>query len=138
MQRPPRDLVNDRLISRGLLFYSYLVAGVGNMLVCMFAYLAVFAQHGVPVASLAWSAETYWKEGAPDLIVPGRSPLGSSEQLDVYHEAVGAWTAMLIACQFWNVWVCKTRFMSLWTHGVFDKCVKMQSRGLLVPRRPQR
>ena len=30
MRRPPRDLVHDRLISPGLLFYAYAVAGVGN------------------------------------------------------------------------------------------------------------
>ena len=49
MLRPPRDLKNDRLISRGLLFYAYIVAGAGNMFTSMGAYFAVFALHGVPV-----------------------------------------------------------------------------------------
>ena len=48
MQRPPRDLQNDRLISRSLLLYSYAIAGMSNMLICMFAYFCVFLMNGVP------------------------------------------------------------------------------------------
>ena len=51
MLRPPRDLVNDRLISRGLLFYSYVVCGISNMFISMFAYFAVFISHGIPSES---------------------------------------------------------------------------------------
>jgi len=87
----------------------------------MFAYFVVYQLHGVPISQLAWSAETYWQAGSPDLIVPGRAPLNDLEQIAVYRESVGAWYATLIACQFWNVFACKTRFVSLREHRVFDK-----------------
>lgn len=55
------------------------------------------------MSALAYTAETYWKEGAPDLVVPGRAPLGAVEQQAVFAQAVGAWYATLVANQFWCV-----------------------------------
>jgi sodium/potassium-transporting ATPase subunit alpha len=57
MTRPPRNLVTERLVSARSLFYSYIMAGVPNALVCMLAYFMVYIKHGIPVARLAYSLD---------------------------------------------------------------------------------
>ena len=38
---------------------------------------------------------------------------------------MGAWYATLICCQFFNMWACKTRFVSLSKHGLLDNAVTL-------------
>ena len=33
------------------------------------------------LSALAWSAETYWQEGAPDLLLPGGKLMAAQEQV---------------------------------------------------------
>ena len=49
-------------------------------------FISFFIVACAAVSSLAWTAETYWKEGAPDFIVAGRAPIPAEEQLRVYHQ----------------------------------------------------
>ena len=107
MQRPPRNLKKDRLISSALLFYAYGVAGMAIIFTSMFAYFWVYVYHGIPVSALAWTAQTYFQDGAPDFIVGSRVYV-AQEQQNIYYESVSAWYATIIMCQFWNVWTCTT------------------------------
>jgi len=77
----------------------------------------------VPISTLAFSGDTYWQAGAPDLVVPGGRVLTESQQLSLYYESVSAWYAMLILCQACHVWVCKTRYSSIFGHSLADNIV---------------
>jgi Cation transporting ATPase, C-terminus len=47
MDRPPRNIATDRLVSLPLLVYAYLIMGVTESLCCLGAYLWVFTVRGV-------------------------------------------------------------------------------------------
>jgi hypothetical protein len=49
-------------VSRNLLMYSYVIAGSAEMICAMFAYFMVYVYHGIPIANLAFSADTYFKD----------------------------------------------------------------------------
>lgn len=44
---------------------------------------------------------------------PVCSVLTSQEQADIYFKAQSAWYVTLISSQFWHIWVCKTRVVSI-------------------------
>ena len=47
MDRPPRDISTERLVSLPLLVYSYIIMGLAEALCCMGAYLWVFTHNNV-------------------------------------------------------------------------------------------
>ena len=104
MLLPPRDMARDRLVSSPLLIYTYLLAGLPSALVCMLAYFSVYLWYGIPVASLAWSSQVYWRTpesgGSPDFIV-GSQVFSSAAQWSIYQQSVAAWYATLVLNQFW-------------------------------------
>lgn len=132
MSRPPRDPKRDRLVSRQLLLYSYVIAGTGEMLTCMFCFFAVFLNAGVPISLLAFSSSTYWQEGAPLLHLPDGRSLDAQQQLSLYYESVSAWYATLILCQQGHVWVCKTRFSSIFNHPIFENKITIMGMALAI------
>lgn len=118
MSRPPRDIQKDRLISGTVLRYSYLIAGIWEAWICMVAYFSVFLWYDIPISMVFDSSDTYWKDGAPPLMVGGRE-LQGREQRDIYWQAQSAYYVTLICCQFWHIWICKTRTVSIFKHGLF-------------------
>ena len=48
MERPPRNIATDRLVSMPLLIYAYLIMGLAESLVCFGAYMWTFHVRGVP------------------------------------------------------------------------------------------
>jgi magnesium-transporting ATPase (P-type) len=70
-------------------------------------------------------------QGAPDFIV-GSRVYSQPEQMDIYQESVSAWYATLVACQFWHVWLCKTRIESIFVHGLFDNFVTIMGVAISV------
>lgn len=65
MDRPPRDLSEDRLVDGPLIRYSYLIAGMAQAALCLLAYLSVFLWHGVPLRWLLNTGSTHWTPEAP-------------------------------------------------------------------------
>ena len=61
MERPPRNAKTDKLVSKQLLGYSYLQAGVIESIVCLFAYFHVFLHYDIPMTSLVNTNRDYWK-----------------------------------------------------------------------------
>jgi len=120
MLLPPRNMARDRLVSRPLLMYSYLLAGVPSMIVCMFAYFMVYVYHGIPISSLAWSSQKFFKTpdsgGSPDLIVPGGRIFSSDAQWSIYLQSVGAWYATLVMNQFWCAFPLSPLILSAFIH----------------------
>lgn len=120
MCRPPRDLTKDKLMSAPLLLYSYLIAGMINVTGCFLAYASVYWRAGFSLADLYLSAETYWQEGAELIFNADGVAFDDQAQLQVFYEACGAWYIGLVFCQFFHVWMCKTRRSSIVRHGIFN------------------
>lgn len=61
MNRPPRNAKTDRLVSRTLLSYSYLIAGVINIVFCLVNFFLVFIKNDINVSDLYDSADNYFQ-----------------------------------------------------------------------------
>jgi len=124
MLRPPRNVKKDRLISKSLLVYSYIVAGMINAGGCLIAYGAVFWRHGISFSDLFMSAENHWVKDAKTLRIDGND-VGASEQMEILAEACASWYIALVVCQFFHIWMLKTRRTSVLSAGVFKNKVTM-------------
>jgi hypothetical protein len=93
MQRPPRDISVERLVSTPLLIYSYIVMGFAESLICCGAYLWVFTHNGVKLSKIwlldprkqsIWSAN----EDANEDLAPvgGGKEIGAEEQARIVRE----------------------------------------------------
>jgi len=60
MNRPPRNAKTDRLVSKSLLSYSYIIAGFINIGFCLLNYFLVFIQEDVDLSLLYNSADDYF------------------------------------------------------------------------------
>ncbi|KAF1326577.1 putative hydrolase, partial [Globisporangium splendens] len=124
MNRPPRDMKKDRLMSFPLLMYSYMIAGMVNVAGCFLAYSMVFWRNGISLSDIYLSADIFWQSDAPVFcIADGSKCLTDTEQTSILAQACGSWYIALVACQFCHVWMCKTRRVSLFKHGVFTNAV---------------
>ena len=126
MSRPPRRMGHDMLVSRQVIFYSYIIAGLASSLTCFFAYCMVYIYHGLPISKL-WLSGDYFLSmvsttQSPDLIV-GNKVFTAQMQWDIYTESVSAWYGLVIANQFWHVFLCKTRIVSIFEHGILGNPV---------------
>ena len=126
MDRPPRKMGKDLLVSRQLIVYSYITTGLASSLVCMLAFFLVYIYHGLPVSYL-WMSRQYFKSdgSAPDLVVAGGKTFSGSDQWAVYTESVAAYYGTIVANQVFHVFVCKTRFVSIWSHGLLSNPVTL-------------
>jgi len=112
MKRRPRDMKKDRLVSRSLLIYSYLIAGTAEALTCILAYLLVFMHNNVPLSLLPLSSNTYWLADAPDLEIRDGVFLTAEQQLQILASAQSAWLITLVTSQFYHIWFVRTRKVS--------------------------
>ena len=117
MTRPPRNMKTDRMVDGRLLRYSYLIAGVLMTGVCLLTYFTIFLSYGVTGADLWNSSETFWQDDSPPLTLNNGDVLTAEQQVDIVNEAHAGYYLTLILCQVWNLFVCKTRFVSLFVHG---------------------
>lgn len=117
MNRPPRKRKNW-LISKTLLAYSYIYAGLIIGIACMLSYFTVFWAHGINVSDLLETDVVYWKDTSPDLSLSSGRNITAQEQVQYYYEASAAWHITLVLSQSLHVWNCTTRRISLFKHGV--------------------
>jgi len=129
MLRPPRNSKTDKLVTPSTLAYSYLQAGVVETLCAFFAFFMVLRANGVPSSSdLFFSADKYWGASGQDTGVAGRLPytINSGQfcdlgcQNDLLGEAQGAYFMVLVMCQVFHIYVCKTRKVPVYSHGIFQ------------------
>ncbi|KAF1319924.1 putative hydrolase, partial [Globisporangium splendens] len=124
MSRPPRDMKKDKLMSSPLLLYSYMIAGMINVCGCFLAYASVFWRNGISLSDIYLSADIYWQDDAPDFCTAdGTKCFTETQQDDILAEACGSWYIALVICQFFHVWMCKTRRVSIFEHGLFNNAV---------------
>lgn len=119
MDRPPRDCKKDSLVSFKLLSYSYLQAGIIQVFWCLLAYFLTFGYnsrvecrvspgelYNLSTDYFNESPKGYWKGCSPD------------NQTLVLRQVQTAWYVTLVLSQFSNIWMCKTRQMSIFQHGI--------------------
>ncbi|GAB9476274.1 putative hydrolase [Globisporangium polare] len=128
MSRPPRNMKKDKLMSQALLTYAYVLAGMVNTLGCFLAYATVFWSRGISMSDICGSGDDYWQDDAPEFCfndgANGASTcLDESEQKSLLAQACGSWYIALVMGQFFHVWMCKTRRISIFRHGIFNNIV---------------
>jgi sodium/potassium-transporting ATPase subunit alpha len=123
MERPPRDLKKDRLMSKSLLIYAYAVAGMINAAGCLTAYGTVFWRHGISFSDLFMSADDYWTSDAATFCNAADECFTAAEQTDLVAQACGSWYIALIVCQFFHIWMVKTRRTSVLKTGLLKNKV---------------
>jgi hypothetical protein len=92
MQRPPRDIAVDRLVSMPLLLYAYLTMGIAESIACVISYLWTFLYNDVSLSNVwlvdpkkdVWSVrEEINKE---DVAIGNGRILGPEEQARIVRE----------------------------------------------------
>ena len=117
MDRPPRNCKKDSLVSFRLLSYSYLQAGVIEVFWCFVAYFLTFGLNSrckVSPTDMYDLGSNYFND----------SPTGEwngcsvEDQEWVIRQVQTSWYITVVLSQFANIWMCKTRQMSLFQHGI--------------------
>jgi sodium/potassium-transporting ATPase subunit alpha len=118
MKRKPRDVKREHLVNLPLLLYSYLQAGVVTTGLCFLTYFLIFMKYGIPASALPFSSDKHWiNSGAEDFVV-GDVTFTPAQQAAILAEVQSGYWITLVMCQFWHVWMCKTRIISLFKHNM--------------------
>eukprot|EP00026_Physarum_polycephalum_P002213 Phypoly_transcript_02218.p1 GENE.Phypoly_transcript_02218~~Phypoly_transcript_02218.p1 ORF type:complete len:907 (+),score=138.68 Phypoly_transcript_02218:374-2722(+) len=123
MNRRPRNVAKDHLVTAPLLLSSYLQTGVIEVLACLATYFAVMAENGYPYKSL-FDTKKYFQDSSPDFIVNGHT-YDAQHQVRALAEAQTGYFVALVVCQLFNLLSCKTRIVSLFSHGMKNKMVNI-------------
>lgn len=124
MDRPPRNRKVDRLVRPSLLMYCYAQAGMIEAAACFLAYFVVYSTNGVTPGDL-------FNFGVDeDFLLKSGVVLTLDEQIRIVMMAMTAFYATLVMSQFVHVFVCKTRFVPMLEHGVFNN--SMMNYGVMV------
>jgi len=120
MSRPPRDSKKDRLVSASTLFYSYLQIGLIEGIAGMFAFFAVFWHFGLPPSSLVQVVNhNYFQVDTTVSYEYNGQVFTPDTQRYITAVADGAYYITVVGSQLLaNIWMCKTRNESLFTHGI--------------------
>lgn len=117
MNRPPRNINTDRLMSFRLISYSYLQAGFIMTFYCFFGYFWVYSDYGIGIGEIPFLSPTYFSSSTNQVYVSesGRE-YSVQDQLLILNTAATAYYIACVMGQFFNIWMCKTRQQSFVTH----------------------
>ena len=98
-------------------------------------WILVYDFYGIDSSRLAWTSD-YWSNSSPlfrlsgppncetiDPLPAGCIAIDGSTQNDIMLEAAGSYWWVLVMSQVFHVFMCKTRFASVYTHGIFNNVV---------------
>jgi len=117
MRRKPRNIKIDHLVTPSLLVNSYLMTGVLECLACFVSFSAVMMLNGFQLLNF-FRGHPYFHENSPAYVTADGTNLDAAKQMHVLAEAQTAYFLTLVICQVFNLLSCKTRFTSLFKHGV--------------------
>eukprot|EP00048_Salpingoeca_helianthica_P021743 m.14196 g.14196 ORF g.14196 m.14196 type:complete len:1391 (-) comp6355_c0_seq1:24-4196(-) len=139
MARAPRKVDSEHLFSWKMALYCVFGTGAIELVFCYMGWLLIYDYYGIAASSLAWSSKSYWTDGASPLSIPsgctagpGCRILDESAQKEIASEAAGAYWWMLVMAQVMHIFMCKTRRLSLYTHGIWNNAVMIYGVGLEV------
>ena len=118
LERPPRNLQKDRLMSYKLLSYSYLQAGIIEAFFCFVAYFWVYTDYGLSIGELFLLSPNFFSTSATSTYISQAGNVyTAAEQTVILNTGSTAWFVTCVMGQFFNIWMCKTRQQSVVTHG---------------------
>ncbi len=142
MEKPPRDMNVDRLVTAKLISFSYLQIGIIQALAGFYAYFVVLNDYGFPASDLPGLADAFRKdlEDASDKPVIAESTCdqtsmfydGNSYTLkkcnicsgpchnpkEALAHAQCAYFISIIVVQWADILACKTRYLSIYSQGM--------------------
>lgn len=123
MRRPPRPS-KERLVTWQVFTYSYVGIGTFQTLVCFMAFFLCLRSYDVPASATPFTAATYWSATAPQFnaTISG-TPLQAADQVSIVTTAVSAYYITLVMQQVAHIWMVKTRFVSIFSHGFLGNAV---------------
>ncbi|KAI6216659.1 Cation-ATPase-N domain-containing protein [Aphelenchoides fujianensis] len=118
MKCPPRQKRN-RLVNAQLLLYSYGFIGVIIAAGCLAAYCSVYLYNGVSADHLFFHAGDFW-HGRAENLTDGETGVtyNAQMQMEIRGQASAAWQITLVVGQFFHLFMCTTRRVSLFRHGI--------------------
>jgi magnesium-transporting ATPase (P-type) len=108
----------------------------------MISFFSIFWWNGVSIDFVYDKGVDFWSASAEPLVVGSCNTvngvqvcrqLTGAEQQDIYFQAQSAWYITLVCCQFWHIWVCKTRQVSIFKHGIFRNLVTVWGVCISIP-----
>jgi len=137
MDRKPRDLVKDRLVSPALLFYSYITSGAVITMGCILVYMFTYRQDNLrlsdfhkPDLNAAGGDFFSLTSSSPVTVERTQETFSAAEQRNIFSQGVTAFYITLTVSQFCHIWVCKTRVNSIFVHGLFSNKLTLYGVGV--------
>lgn len=115
MQRGPRNIKENRLVSTTLLSYAYLQAGVLEAIACLLAYTWVFLHNGLQLSDIVLTDDRFAENGEP-FEANGRV-YSFEEQTAILREARAAWYLTLVVGQLFHLINMKSTKSSIFSHS---------------------
>ncbi|CAD5221487.1 unnamed protein product [Bursaphelenchus okinawaensis] len=110
---PPRS-PKQKMVSYGLMIYSYFFIGAIITLGCFISYLTVYYHHGIPPSTLPFSRTDFWHGDAENLTSPLTGEvLYAEHQLEVLGQASATYQATLVVAQVFHIFTCTTKRSSV-------------------------
>lgn len=122
MKRKPRNAKKDHLVTVSLLANSYLMTGVIECVACFASFSIVLIRNGYQPLQL-FTKNSYFHDNAPAYVTTDGTSHDATQQMSVLAEAQTAYFLTLVICQVFNLISCKTRFMSIFMHGIRNMIV---------------
>eukprot|EP00042_Codosiga_hollandica_P057859 m.863267 g.863267 ORF g.863267 m.863267 type:complete len:1278 (+) comp59699_c0_seq1:464-4297(+) len=130
MKRQPRNTKTDRLVSRNLLIYSYLIIGLVHSAGGLFAYFWTYwVQGGLSPTEIFYTADSHFNAADNDpfqcdittdpvtnTTVESGEYCSSSSQTDIAAVAAAAYYIVLVFGQAFHIWMCQTTRISWFNH----------------------
>jgi len=119
MQRPPRNIKTDRLITKAMVLYSYVTVGLMESLAGVMSFLWVLWYNGIILEDIVLPSQNLWTAES-DPFSSGGHVYSADEQVDILSKCNAALYANIILCQMFHLWFCRTRTTSVTQHALFS------------------
>ena len=139
MTRPPRNAKTDRLVTYQMVLYMVMQAGLIETLASFFGFFLVFRYYGMAIRSLCHTPYFQSSMSVDMPVFPGCQRLSDSdgpfaigsvcytkeEQELVLRQAQTCYYALVTFGQAFHIFMCKTRNVSIFTHGVLRNSITL-------------
>ena len=132
MKKPPRNAKKDRLVTKKVVAYALLQAGVVETGCALLGYFLVFQHYGISASMLFMTP--YFNSLSPRPMPTSPNclthPIGdgpfspnqvcwdTNAQDNILRESQTAYYAIVVWAQVFHIWLCKTRNESIFRHGL--------------------
>eukprot|EP01133_Synstelium_polycarpum_P008370 gene8370-9837_t len=113
MNRPPRDIKKERLVSLKLAIFSYIWLGSVQCAAGFLNYFMLFNHYGISPHDIFWTSSKYF-------MIDHAEPFkgyNSDQQKDILKEAQTAYFVAVVLVRLGAALSCKTRKLSIFQHG---------------------